>query len=36
MRLQAAYDLKTAQQDTKVMERIVRILPLERIEEVRA
>jgi addiction module HigA family antidote len=36
MRLQATYDLKMAQQDTKVMERIVRIVPLEQIEEVRA
>ena len=36
MRLQAAYDLKMAEQDKKVMERVARIMPLERVEEVRA
>jgi addiction module HigA family antidote len=36
MRLQAAYDLKTAEQDKKVMARVVRIMPLERVEELRA
>ena len=36
MRLQAAYDLKMAEQDKKVMERVVRVMPLERIEELRA
>jgi addiction module HigA family antidote len=36
MRLQAAYDLKKAEQDKKVMERVVRIMPLERVEEIRA
>jgi addiction module HigA family antidote len=36
MRLQAAYDLKMAEQDKKVMERVVRIVPLERAEESRA
>ncbi len=36
MRLQAAYDLKMAEQDKKVMERVVRIIPLERAEELRA
>jgi len=29
MRLQAAYDLKVAEQDEKVMERVARITPLE-------
>jgi plasmid maintenance system antidote protein VapI len=36
MRLQAAYDLKMAEQDKKVMERVVQIMPLERVEELRA
>ena len=36
MRLQAAYDLKMAERDSKVMGRIVRIVPLERAEELRA
>jgi addiction module HigA family antidote len=36
MRLQATYDLKMAEQDKKVMERVARIIPLERIDEVRA
>lgn len=36
MRLQAAYDLKMAEQDKKVMKRVVRITPLERVEELRA
>jgi hypothetical protein len=36
MRLQAAYDLKTAERDSKVMKRVVRIVPLERAEELRA
>jgi plasmid maintenance system antidote protein VapI len=36
MRLQAAYDLKMAEQDKKVMRRVVRIVPLERAEELRA
>jgi len=36
MRLQAAYDLKVAEQDKKVMERVSRIMPLERVEDVRA
>ena len=36
MRLQAAYDLKMAEQDKKVMERVSRIMPLERAEEVGA
>jgi addiction module HigA family antidote len=36
MRLQAAYDLKMAEQDKKVMKRVARIMPLERVEEVRA
>ena len=36
MRLQASYDLKMAEQDKKVMERVARIMPLERVEEVRA
>ena len=36
MRLQAAYDLKMAEQDKKVMQRVSRIMPLERAEEVGA
>jgi addiction module HigA family antidote len=36
MRLQAAYDLKMAEQDKKVMQRVARIMPLERVEELRA
>jgi antitoxin HigA-1 len=36
MRLQAAYDLRMAEQNKKVMERVVRIMPLERVEEIRA
>ncbi|HUY94370.1 MAG TPA: HigA family addiction module antitoxin [Terracidiphilus sp.] len=36
MRLQAAYDLKMAERDSKVMKRVVRIVPLERAEELRA
>ena len=36
MRLQAAYDLKTAEQDKKVMESVARIGPVKPVEEVRA
>ena len=36
MRLQAAYDLKRAQQDKKVMQRVARIVPVKPVEEVRA
>jgi addiction module HigA family antidote len=36
MRLQAAYDLKTAEQDRKVMEYVARITPLQRVEKLRA
>jgi addiction module HigA family antidote len=36
MRLQAAYDLKMAEQDKKVMQRVARIMPLEQVEELRA
>ncbi len=36
MRLQAAYDLKKAQQNTKVMERIARIVPVKPLDEIRA
>ena len=36
MRLQATYDLKMAEQDKKVMERVVRIIPIQRVEELRA
>ena len=36
MRLQASYDLKMAEQDKRVKERVARIVPLELIEEVRA
>jgi len=35
MRLQAAYDLKMAERDSKVMKGVVRIVPLERAEELR-
>jgi addiction module HigA family antidote len=35
MRLQAAYDLKMAEQDKKVMARVARIIPLEQVEELR-
>jgi antitoxin HigA-1 len=36
MRLQAAYDLKKAEQDKKVMARVARIVPVKPGEEVRA
>src|ERR1035437_8293625 len=36
MRLQAAYDLKMAEQDKKVMQRVARIMPLQQAEELRA
>ena len=36
MRLQAAYDLKKAEQNKKVMERVARIVPVKLAEEVRA
>ena len=36
MRLQAAYDLKRAERDKKVMRRVARILPVMPIEELRA
>ena len=36
MRLQADYDLKIAAQDKKVMQRVSRIVPVKRLEEVRA
>jgi addiction module HigA family antidote len=36
MRLQAGYDLKKAQQNTKVMERIARIVPVKPLDEIRA
>lgn len=36
MRLQAAYDLKKAEQNKKVMERVARIIRINPIEEVRA
>ena len=35
MRLQAVYDLKMAEQDKKVMERVGRIVPVRPIEEAR-
>jgi len=35
MRLQAAFDLKKAEQDKKVMKRVARIVPLKAVEEVR-
>jgi len=34
--LQAAYDLKKAEQNQKVMNRVARILPVRPVEEVRA
>jgi addiction module HigA family antidote len=36
MRLQAAYDLKKAEQNKKVMARVARIVPVKSIEEIRA
>ncbi len=36
MRLQAVYDLKMAEQDKKVMDRVMRIEPVRRAEEARA
>ena len=36
MRLQAAYDLKRAERDKKVMERVARIVPVKAVDEVRA
>ena len=36
MRLQATYDLKMAEQDKKVMQRVARIMPLQQAEELRA
>lgn len=36
MRLQADYDLKIAAQDKKVMQRVSRIVPVKRLQEVRA
>jgi len=36
MRLQAAYDLKKAEQDKKVMQRVARIVPVQQVEELRA
>ena len=36
MRLQAAYDLKKAAQDKKVMARVARIVPVKPVEQVRA
>ena len=36
MRLQAAYDLKKAEQNKKVMARVARIVPVRLLEEVRA
>jgi antitoxin HigA-1 len=36
MRLQAAYDLKKAERDKKVMERVARIVPVKVVKEVRA
>ena len=36
MRWQAAYDLKTSEQNKKVMARVARIVPVKPIEEVRA
>jgi hypothetical protein len=36
MRLQAAYDLKKAEQNRKVMQRVARIVPLKPLGEIRA
>ena len=36
MRLQAAYDLKKAEQNKKVMARVARIVPVKPVAEVRA
>jgi len=36
MRVQAAYDLKKAEQDKKVMQRVARIVPIKQVEEVQA
>ena len=36
MRLQAAYDLKKAEQNKKIMKRVARIVPVKPVEEVRA
>ncbi len=36
MRLQAAYDLKMAERDKKVMQRVARIVPVKRADEARA
>jgi plasmid maintenance system antidote protein VapI len=36
MRLQETYDLKKAERDKKVMERVARIVPAKLVEEVRA
>jgi addiction module HigA family antidote len=36
MRLQAAYDLKKAERDKKVMEPVARIVPVKPVEEIRA
>ncbi len=36
MRLQAAYDLKKAEQDKSVMKRVARIVPIKAVEEARA
>jgi antitoxin HigA-1 len=35
MRLQAAFDLKRAEQDKKVMKRVARIVPVKAVDEVR-
>ncbi len=35
MRLQAAYDLKKAEQNKRVMERVARIVPVKLVEEIR-
>ena len=36
MRLQAVYDLKKAERNKRVMERVARIVPVKPVEEVRA
>ena len=36
MRVQAAYDLKKAEQDKKVMQRVARIVPIKQVEEVQS
>jgi plasmid maintenance system antidote protein VapI len=36
IRLQASYDLKRAERDKKVMQRVARIVPVKPVDEIRA